>query len=164
MKKLLPAALLLAAAGLLAPVWGTDSEPPDEGAQQSVHAAGEEHAAGGEDHGGGGHASPVTPVLLGLVIIMIAAKIGGEIAERVSQPAVLGELVAGVILGNLVLLGYHGLDFLATNEGIAIIAEIGVVLLLFEVGLESNVREMMSVGMSSLLVAVLGVIAPFFLG
>jgi len=77
---------------------------------------------------------------------------------------VLGELVAGVILGNLVLLGYHGLDFLATNEGIAIIAEIGVVLLLFEVGLESNVREMMSVGTSSLLVAILGVVAPFFLG
>lgn len=164
MKTLLPVALLIAVVGLLAPVWATDGEPPDEEAQSSTHTAVEEHGAAGEDHGGGGHASPVTPVLLGLVIIMIAAKIGGEIAERVSQPAVLGELVAGVILGNLVLLGYHGLDFLATNEGIAIIAEIGVVLLLFEVGLESNVREMMSVGMSSLLVAILGVIAPFFLG
>ncbi len=119
---------------------------------------------GGDDHAGGGHTSPVTPVLLGLVIMLLSAKIGGEVAERVHQPAVLGELIAGVILGNLVLFGFHGLGFLGTNEGIAIIAEIGVVLLLFEVGLESNVREMMSVGSSSLLVAILGVVLPFFLG
>ncbi len=117
-----------------------------------------------EGEGHGGHASPVTPVLLGLVIIMITAKVGGEIAERVSQPAVLGELIGGVVLGNLALLGFHGFDFLATNEGIGIIAEIGVILLLFEVGLESNVKEMMSVGVSSLLVALLGIVAPFFLG
>jgi Kef-type K+ transport system membrane component KefB len=120
------------------------------------------------EHGGNaessGHQSPVAPVLLGIVIILLAAKLGGEVAERVSQPAVLGELVAGVILGNLALLGIHRLDFLATNEGIAILAELGVVLLLFEVGLESNVREMMSVGASSLLVALLGITAPFFLG
>ena len=140
--------------------WGeAATEAPGHGTQ----VEGEEHGAGG-DHEGGGHASPVTPVLLGLVIMLLAAKIGGEAAERVHQPAVLGELIAGVILGNLVLFGFHGLDFLATNEGIAIIAEIGVVLLLFEVGLESNVREMMSVGTSSLLVAILGVVAPFFLG
>jgi len=121
-----------------------------------------EHSQESTEHGG--HASPVTPVLLGLVIIMITAKIGGELAERVSQPAVLGELIGGVVLGNLVLVGYHGLDFLATNEGISIIAEIGVIILLFEVGLESNVKEMMSVGASSLLVALLGIVAPFFLG
>ena len=144
-------------------MWAAGSESSTE-ATEPAHASTDEPGAQEEGHGGGGHASPVTPVLLGLVIIMIAAKVGGEIAERLSQPAVLGELVAGVILGNLVLLGYHGLDFLATNEGIAIIAEIGVVLLLFEVGLESNVREMMSVGTSSLLVAILGVVAPFFLG
>ena len=145
------------------PLGAVGGETATESAAQAEEAA-EEHGGGDEGHGGGGHASPVTPVLLGLVIIMVTAKVGGELAERVSQPAVLGELVAGVILGNLVLLGYHGLDFLSTNEGIAIIAEIGVVLLLFEVGLESNVREMMSVGLSSLLVAVLGVVAPFFLG
>ena len=129
------------------------------GATESGEA---EHSESGEGHGG--HSSPVTPVLLGLVIIMMTAKVGGEIAERVSQPAVLGELIGGVVLGNLVLLGYHGLDFLATNEGISIIAEIGVILLLFEVGLESNIKEMMSVGVSSLLVALLGIVAPFFLG
>jgi Kef-type K+ transport system membrane component KefB len=163
MKYLLSAAILIAVAGLLLPLGATGTETPSE-ADEPAQASTEPHAATETDHGAGGHASPVTPVLLGLVIIMIAAKIGGEIAERVSQPAVLGELVAGVFLGNLVLLGYHGLEFLSTNEGIAIIAEIGVVLLLFEVGLESNVREMMSVGASSLLVAILGVVAPFFLG
>ena len=112
----------------------------------------------------GGHQSPVAPVLLGLVIILIGAKLGGELAERVHQPAVLGELIAGVVLGNLALVGFHGFDFLATNEGIMILAELGVVLLLFEVGMESNIKEMLSVGASSLLVACLGVIAPFFLG
>ncbi len=128
----------------------------------ATESADTEHSEDGEEHGG--HASPVTPVLLGLVIILVAAKVGGEIAERMSQPAVLGELIGGVVLGNLALLGFHGFDFLATNEGIAIIAEIGVVLLLFEVGLETNVKEMMSVGASSLLVALLGVVVPFFLG
>ena len=83
-----------------------------------------DHSEEGEGHGG--HASPVTPVLLGLVIIMITAKVGGEIAERVSQPAVLGELIGGVVLGNLALLGFHGFDFLATNEGIGILTEIAV--------------------------------------
>ena len=116
------------------------------------------------EDGHGGHAGAITLVLLGMVIMLVAAKVGGELAQRVDQPAVLGELVAGVVLGNLALLGYNGLDFLATDAGIAILAEIGVVLLLFEVGLESNVPEMLSVGPSSLLVAVLGVVAPFFLG
>ncbi|TNF71042.1 MAG: cation:proton antiporter [Acidobacteria bacterium] len=116
------------------------------------------------EDGHGGHAGAITLVLLGMVIMLVAAKVGGELAQRVDQPAVLGELLAGVVLGNLALMGYHGLDFLATDPGIAILAEIGVVLLLFEVGLESNVPEMLSVGPSSLLVAVLGVVAPFFLG
>jgi Kef-type K+ transport system membrane component KefB len=130
---------------------------PETAATEPDHSA--------ESHESTGHQSPVTPVLLGLVIILAAAKIGGEIAERVSQPAVLGELIAGVIIGNLGLVfGFHGLEFLAQNEAIAILAELGVVLLLFEVGLESNVHEMMSVGKSSLLVAIAGVIAPFFIG
>ncbi len=135
---------------------------PDAAAPPAAQAGhGEE---GGGEHGAGGHQSPVTPVLFGLVLILVAAKLGGEIAERVHQPAVLGELVAGVVIGNLALFGWHGLDFLGTNEGIAILAEIGVVLLLFEVGMESNIKEMMSVGTSSLAVAILGVVAPFFLG
>jgi Kef-type K+ transport system membrane component KefB len=130
--------------------------------EASTEASTEGH--GGEGEHGGGHASPVAPVLIALVIILVAAKLGGELAERMHQPAVLGELVAGVILGNLSLFGFYGLEFLGTNFGVAILAEIGVILLLFEVGMESNIQEMLSVGASSLLVAVLGVIAPFVLG
>lgn len=130
------------------------------------------HTAGPEDDGHGpgehdptaGHTSPVLPVLLGLVIILTTAKLGGALFERFHQPAVLGELVCGVLLGNLALLGYTGLEFLGESQGIEILAEIGVILLLFDVGLESNLDEMKSVGVSSLLVAVLGIVAPFFLG
>jgi Kef-type K+ transport system membrane component KefB len=103
-------------------------------------------------------------VLAGVALILIAAKLGGELFERIGQPAVLGELVAGILVGNLALLGFHGLDFLKTNEVIGALAEIGVIILLFEVGLESNLGEMLAVGWSSLFVAVAGVIAPFFLG
>lgn len=161
MKILVSTAALVFLLGLVAPLavfaGAMETEPPPPSGSNSAHDSGQsEHSEG--------HASPATPVLLALVIILVAAKVGGELAERVHQPAVLGELVAGVILGNLTLMGYYGLDFLATNETVAIIAEIGVVLLLFEVGLESNIREMLSVGLSSLLVAILGVIAPFFLG
>lgn len=126
-------------------------------------AEGGDHVAASGEHGGG-HTSPVTPVLLALVIILVGAKIGGELAERFHQPSVLGELIAGVVLGNLVLVGYDGFTFIAHSPGIAILAELGVIILLFEVGLESTIHEMISVGKSSLLVATLGVVAPFFLG
>ena len=58
----------------------------------------------------------------------------------------LGELIFGVLLGNLSLLGFHGLDYLKSNEAIIILAEIGVIFLLFEVGLESNLKQMLEVG------------------
>jgi Kef-type K+ transport system membrane component KefB len=103
-------------------------------------------------------------VLIGIALMLVLAKLVGEVFERNGQPAVLGELTAGIILGNLVLLGFHGLEPLKTNEIIAGLAEIGVIILLFEVGLESDIKEMLEVGWSSLAVAVLGVIAPFFLG
>ena len=103
-------------------------------------------------------------VLIGVAIMLLVAKLGGELFERLRQPAVLGELVAGILLGNLVIFGFYGAESLKTNETIAALAELGVIILLFEVGLESDLREMMEVGWSSLLVAVLGVIAPFFLG
>jgi Kef-type K+ transport system membrane component KefB len=103
-------------------------------------------------------------VLVGLAAMLIVAKLGGELFERIGQPAVLGELIGGIILGNLVLFGFTAAEPLKTNEVIAVLAEIGVIILLFEVGLESDLKEMMEVGWSSLLVAVLGVIAPFFLG
>jgi Kef-type K+ transport system membrane component KefB len=103
-------------------------------------------------------------VLVGLAAILIVAKLGGELFERIGQPAVLGELVAGIIVGNLALFGFTGAEPLKTNDLIAALAELGVIILLFEVGLESDLKEMAKVGWSSLLVAVLGVIAPFFLG
>ena len=86
----------------------------------------------------------------------------GEIFERLRQPAVLGELFAGILLGNLVIFGFTGPKSLKTNETVAALAELGVIILLFEVGLESDLKEMMEVGWSSLLVAVLGVIAVLF--
>jgi Kef-type K+ transport system membrane component KefB len=103
-------------------------------------------------------------VLIGLAVILIVAKLGGELFERLGQPPVLGELVGGIIVGNLVIFGFTAVEPLKSNEIIAALAEIGVIILLFEVGLESDLKEMMAVGWSSLLVAVLGVIVPFFLG
>ena len=113
--------------------------------------------------GGAGHGlDPM--VLVGVAVILIVAKVGGELFERTGQPAVLGELVGGIVVGNLALFGLTISEPLKTNEVIAALAEIGVILLLFEVGLESDLGEMMEVGWSSLLVAVAGVVVPFFLG
>ncbi|MBI4419333.1 MAG: cation:proton antiporter [Gemmatimonadetes bacterium] len=106
----------------------------------------------------------VAAVVLALAIMLAAAKVGGHLAVRIGQPAVLGELVVGVLLGNLGLLGVSGFDWVKTDEALEILAQLGVLLLLFQVGLESTVREMMSVGLPSLLVATLGVVIPFALG
>jgi Kef-type K+ transport system membrane component KefB len=143
------------------PVSGSPGPAPSGVAEPQGHGA-PGHAAG--EGAAADHANPVTPVLLALTVILIAAKLGGWAAERLGQPAVLGELLAGVVIGNLTLLGWESLAFLGTDIGVHILAEIGVIVLLFEVGLESNVRDMLAVGWSSLLVACLGVVAPFFLG
>jgi Na+:H+ antiporter len=111
-----------------------------------------------------GHGDPVAPLVLTLAALLVAAKVGGEVAMRVGQPAVLGELVAGIVLGNSDLFGVRLFEPLKADATLALLAGLGVLLLLFEVGLESTVAEMMSVGTSALLVAVLGVIAPFLLG
>lgn len=112
----------------------------------------------------GGHADPVAPVLLALAIILAAAKLAGDLASRLGQPSVLGELLVGVVLGNLTLAGYGGLEYLEAEPSIDMLASLGVIVLLFEVGLESTVQQMLKVGPSSLLVATLGVAAPFALG
>ena len=112
----------------------------------------------------GGHGGAVVPVILALAVMLTAAKLGGDLATRVRQPAVLGELVAGVVLGNLYLVGVPGPHELASNETVDVLAQLGVIILLFQVGLESTVRDMLKVGAASLLVAVLGVVAPFALG
>lgn len=106
----------------------------------------------------------LAPVVLALAVILAAAKLGGDAAERIGQPAVLGELVVGVLVGNLPLLGISLFQFITANATIGVLAQLGAVILLFEVGLESTVREMMQVGLRSLVVAVLGVITPWALG
>lgn len=126
----------------------------------SALAAGE--AASG--HGGGGHEDPVAWVALALAIILVLAKLGGDLAMRLGQPAVLGELVVGVLLGNAHLFGLHGTEVIRDDLHIDMIARLGVLILLFEVGLESTVGQMLAVGLSSTIVAILGVVAPFFLG
>lgn len=117
-----------------------------------------ESEAAGEHHGG------AAMFLFEIVTILIAAKIGGELFERMSQPAVLGELIFGVALGNLNLLGLTFMQGLKTDDALVLAAEIGVILLLFEVGLESNIDELLAVGSSAMLVAILGIIAPVVLG
>ncbi len=106
----------------------------------------------------------VTRVMLALALILAGAKLGGDLAERIGQPAVLGELVAGVVLGNLDLIGLTWFRSITGDASIDILAQIGVLILLFEVGLESTVRDMLKVGGVAALVAVLGVVTPFALG
>src|SRR6266481_9989782 len=80
------------------------------------------------------------------------------------QPPVLGQLLMGVLLGNLGLLGITALEPLRDSAMLRVVAEIGAILLLFEVGVESDLVQLLAVGWSSLLVATLGVIAPMVLG
>lgn len=151
-EKVLIGALLVIPAWL----WGAPLE--------ALAAAGVEAAEAHADGAAGGHGGPIVPVLLSLIVILLSAKIGGHFALRLKQPEVLGELVVGVIIGNLALLGITGFEYLEHDAYITVLSELGVILLLFEVGLETNIQEMKQVGWSSLLAAVLGVIAPFFLG
>ena len=102
--------------------------------------------------------------LLVLALIIAAAKIGGELLERIGQPPVLGELLMGVLLGNLGLLGITALDPLRDNATLRLVAEIGAILLLFEVGVEADLAQLLGVGWSCLLVAILGVGTTLILG
>jgi Kef-type K+ transport system membrane component KefB len=104
----------------------------------------------------------IPSLFLVLATMLVAAKLLGELAERIGQPAVLGELVAGVVLGGSVL-GVVPASGTAA-EVVQVFAELGVVLLLFEIGLETDLREMFRVGTASLSVAMVGVILPFALG
>ncbi|WP_197489109.1 cation:proton antiporter [Planctomyces sp. SH-PL14] len=131
-----------------------------------VDAAG--HDEQGAEHGSEGHTDPVTPVLLGIVLLLLSAKLAGDLFDRIGLPAVLGELFVGILIGNMEFLsGWGGFEFLKAGETFShldILARIGVVLLLFEVGLESTVKGMMSVGVTAFIVACLGVVAPMILG
>jgi Kef-type K+ transport system membrane component KefB len=130
--------------------------------------------------------------LLSLIAVYIAAKLGGELCARINLPPVLGELVGGVIVGVsalnvLVFPGEFGdastsliihvlettaglspeaapLVFEAQSEVIEILSELGVIILLFEIGLESDLKELIRVGPQAAIVAVIGVVVPFVLG
>jgi Kef-type K+ transport system membrane component KefB len=137
---------------------------PEQGVTPDTHAVQHGTEAEPEHNEAEEGAKGLINVLFGLIIIIFVAKVGGELAERLNQPAVLGELVFGMILGNLVLFNITAFEFIKHDGMIEILAEIGVIILLFEVGLETNLKEMLSVGTTSFLVATAGVIAPFFLG
>lgn len=130
-------------------------------------------------------------VLLSLIVVYLAAKIGGELCARINLPAVLGELVGGVIVGvsamHLIVFPEGGSEvpsllmklvgmtagqspegllrvFQGESEVISILAELGVIILLFEIGLESDLKELIRVGPQAAMVAVVGVVAPFAAG
>lgn len=102
-------------------------------------------------------------VFLWTGVMLLVGKIGG-LVERWKQPAVLGELLAGVLLGNLTLLGIEAVEAIKHDPIEAFLAQLGVVILLFQVGLESDVSTMRKVGKAALIVACVGVAAPFALG
>ena len=186
------------------------------GAVLACLATGAAHAAAAE----GGHADPFAPVLLELAMVVLAAAIGRRAAGLAGQPAVLGELVIGVVIGNVgywlgaplfVLLmhfdevikvvavawnsplsvaeaaakalpavdlgpgsvGARVVEALSGAEGgrwvlmtlvVWLLSNLGVTLLLFMVGMESSVEELVGVGPRALVVAVIGIVAPFALG
>jgi len=101
------------------------------------------------------HASDI---LLSLFIVFVAAQIGAEIAQRLKLPGVVGEIAAGCVVGPSLL------GWIQPSEALDVLAEIGVVLLLFSVGLETRLEDLQKVGRSAFLVGVLGVILPFVLG
>jgi Na+:H+ antiporter len=101
---------------------------------------------------------PTYVILLQLAAILVAARIGGEIATRFGAPRVIGELGAGVVLGPSVF------GLIAPNEVIRLLAEIGIIMLLFEVGLETDLGRLAQAGKQAVVLAVVGFIAPFVLG
>lgn len=114
----------------------------------------------------------VTPllsrILLDLIFILLGAKAGGWLAEKIGQPSVLGEILAGIIIGPSVfglvnpLVAEESAHF--SFEFLLILGEIGAMVLLFQVGLESSLYKLMKSGINSLAVATIGVVTPFMFG
>ncbi len=134
----------------------------------------------------------LSSVLLSLVVIYLASKVGSEVAQRFDLPPVLGELLAGVVVGisalhliifpegdltvtdSLIMTAVQSLNhltpenlanvFASQSEVISVLAEIGVIVLLFEIGLESDLKQLKSVGPQAVVVACVGVAVPFSAG
>ena len=97
-------------------------------------------------------------LLIQIAGIIIAARLFAEIARRFHVPPIFGELIAGVVLGPSLL------GWITPNEVIRLLAEIGIILLLFEVGLQTDINRLIKAGPQSTLVALIGFVMPFFLG
>ena len=109
-------------------------------------------AASADGHGFSG-------LLVVLVAVIVATKVLGELAQRIGQPAVLGELIAGILLGASVL---GVLD--PTDSVMYALSELGIIILLFEIGLHTDVRSLVSVGRSAVTVGMVGLLVPLALG
>ena len=100
----------------------------------------------------------VTAILLDILVVLIAAKLAAEIAERVGVPAVVGEIVAGIVVGPSVL------GLVESNETLSVLGELGVILLLLGVGMEMDLGGLGAVGRASMSVAIVGVVVPMVAG
>lgn len=98
--------------------------------------------------------------LIELLVVLVAAKVGAEVMTRLRQPPVIGELVMGMVIG------IGGLGWVTAQNGglLEVLAEIGVIILLYEVGLEIQLADMARLGRSATQVAIIGVVTPFALG
>src|SRR5437588_5533073 len=99
-----------------------------------------------------------TTVPLSMLLVFVSAKMMAEIAERLGQPGIVGEILAGVLIGPSVL------GFLAPSDFLSAMSELGAMFLLFRVGLGVKASDLMRVGGTAMLVACSGVIVPFFMG
>ena len=102
--------------------------------------------------------------LVWLALILLSARLFAPLAQKLGFPAVLGELLLGVALGNLSLFGFHYFDSVAKDPIIAFIAELGVIVLLLQIGLETRLGELVRVGGRATAVAAIGIAVPFALG
>lgn len=98
--------------------------------------------------------------LIELIVVLVAAKLGGELMTRLRQPAVIGELVMGMVVGA----GALGWVSFEAGGFLEVLAEVGVVILLYEVGLGIQLADMVRLGRTATLVAVIGIVTPFALG
>lgn len=122
-----------------------------------VSAAGSSATAGAENK------YHLAFLFLAIAGILVSAKIL-HLIEKIKFPPVVGELLAGIILGNVSLIGFSFFKEFRTDEIIAFLAEFGVILLLFQIGLESNIGQLVKVGGTALFVAIIGAVVPFILG
>lgn len=117
--------------------------------------------ASGGGNGGDTHSSAI--LLLLFAVLLLSGKIG-SIFEKFGLPAVLGELTAGITLSALAYFGVEFLRIAPQQEVLKFLAELGAIILLFKIGLESNVSKLTKVGFKAILVATTGVVAPFLVG